>query len=128
MSAAKAIRGWHAGHALKELVGDGRLSAEEAAQQLGVASASLYRYFRAPELPARVAKRIAPRLGVSVDWLMTGRGEKFDAHATLEAAIEQRLERLVTLYLRQVDRETRSLVAKVVRITSALEVFDGGKD
>jgi AcrR family transcriptional regulator len=121
-------RGWHAGEALREIVGEGRVTAEEAATELGVASGSLYRYFRTPEMPLRVAKRIAPKLGLRVEWLMTGRGEKYEAHPLLEANVEQRIERIMRVYLRSVERETRTMLTKVVKLTSNLDVLDGDAD
>jgi len=121
-------RGWHAGEALREILGEGSKTTEEAATDTGVAAGSLYRYYRSPEMPLRVAKRIAPKLGLRVEWLMTGRGEKYDAHPLLEVSVEQRLERIMRVYLRSVERETRTMLTKVVKLTSGLDVLDGDAD
>lgn len=116
---------WHTGHALRTLIGEGRRTVEEAAMHLGVASATLYRYYNQPELPDRIVHKIAPKLGVSADWLKSGRGERIVAGPLLEVSVEQRVERMIAVHIRNVERETRVLAAKIVKLTSNLDVLDG---
>lgn len=114
---------WHTGHALQQLIGEGRKTIEEAASGFGVSAATFYRYFQQERLPDRIVRRLAEHFGVAHEWLASGRGERVASPTLAAVSIERQIERMLRAYHRAVERETRTLAAKIVKATSALDIF-----
>ncbi len=70
---------WHTGTAVAELIGESNRGKTSAAMAMGTTLTTLYRWLRSPKWPQRNLDKAAAYLGVSVQWLRTGQGERYVA-------------------------------------------------
>lgn len=119
---------WHTGKALQQLATRGRLAAEAVATDLGVSSATLYRWYRQRELPERVIEKIALHFGVQPEWLRTGTGPKHVNPSGQAAAIERRAERLMLLYEAELKRTARRYTVALTKAVAGVDILTGLDD
>lgn len=106
---------WHTGEAVETLTGESNRSKAAAALGMGTTVTTLYRWLKEPEWPHRNIAKASAFFGVSEEWLMTGRGEKYVAptggsdprDAQVEALLmrmEAEMKRLLAQYTKKVAR------------------------
>lgn len=116
------VRGWHTGKEVRRLIGKGRSPLENAALELNTSSTTIYRWCLRPDWPDHLVDRMAEYLGVSPDWLRTGKGERLAGGVLQDGSLDRHLQHLLERYLYDVERVTkrytREMVAAVKNPTS----------
>lgn len=111
-------RKWHAGEALQGLVETGRLNVEAVAPTMGITSRTLYRWFKLDRLPERIAEQCASFFGVRVEWLNTGRGDKYESQEGGAGDVTRRVEQLRLRYERELVRVFRNYSTQVLKVVN----------
>lgn len=106
-----SVTPWHTGKAVAELLGESNRAKAAAALGMGTTVTSLYRWMRDAEWPMRNIQKAATFFGVSPEWLMTGRGEKY---AAVAGGPDPRAAQVEVLYLR-LRAEVDQLLAQYTR-------------